>query len=305
MLKDRGTIGGDSEMPGFTGKKIAFLGGGLREVELVKALQEAGAEVSISGLKSAGGLRVLVQSPEMALDQADALILPVSGLTADGKVKESSEDGEYCITRDLLNCLKPKAAVVVGKANPYLLKLCQEAGSPLLELVDDDEFAIFNSIPTAEGALVTAIESSEVTLHSSEVYVLGYGRCGRAIARMLWGLGARVHVLDRSPVKRAQALEAGLDALDFVDIKAALANADFIFNTVPALVLTTEVLEALKSEVTIVDIASAPGGVDFAAAKALGIQAILALGLPGKYAPKTAGLILAKIVPRKLAELLS
>ena len=44
----------------------------------------------------------------------------------------------------------------------------------------------------------------------------------------------------------------------------------------------------------IIDIASAPGGVDYEAAGALGIAAKLCLGLPGKYAPKTAGEILAE-----------
>jgi dipicolinate synthase subunit A len=36
-----------------------------------------------------------------------------------------------------------------------------------------------------------------------------------------------------------------------------------------------------------------PGGVDFAAAKERGINAIWALSLPGKYAPETAGKIIA------------
>ncbi|MBO8125914.1 MAG: dipicolinate synthase subunit DpsA [Firmicutes bacterium] len=284
------------------GRKVAFLGGGLREVELAKALQDDGAEVRVSSFQAAGQIRLPMQEPKVALSGADALILPVSGVTAEGMIKEAGgEEGVYIIP-ELLALLKPGAPVVVGKTNPYLSEALEKAGCNLIELVEDDEFAVLNAIPTAEGALVVAIESSGITLAGSKCFVLGFGRCGRAISRRLLGLGAEVHVLERSGVGRALATEMGVKVHPFTDIKKELPEADFIFNTVPCLVLTTDVLEILKKEVLIVDIASAPGGVDFAAAKSLGIQAVLALGLPGKYAPKTAGQILARIVPRKIAE---
>lgn len=287
-------------MADLKGKKIAVLGGGLREAELVNALLECGAEVAVSGLTLAGQLRLAVQSPEAATENADALVLPVSGLTPEGKIKEVREGLELTVSTELLGRLKSGAPVVVGKANEWLERVARQTGCRLIELVDDDEFAILNAIPTAEGALVVAIEASTITLHGSDVFVLGYGRCGRALARVLVGVGARVHVIERSPVKRAMATEAAVNVYPFTDLKSKLRSADFIFNTVPSLVLTTDVLENLKPDCVIIDIASAPGGVDFAAAKALGIQAILALGLPGRYSPKTAGKILATIVPRKL-----
>lgn len=292
-------------MPSSTAKKIAFLGGGMREVELAKALIAAGFTVSVSGLSPVGQLRVPTCLPEEAVRDAIALILPVSGVHSDGRIKEISDENAIIITKELLVQLVPGAIVIVGKGNPYLGELCDELGFKLLELTEDDEFAILNSIPTAEGALVVAIESSIITLHGSNAFILGFGRCGRAIARMLQGIGARVHVVERNPAKRAMAVEMGLTAIPFTNLKETLVPADFIFNTVPSLVLTTEVMETLHSHVVIVDIASGPGGVDFAAAKALGIQAILAQGLPGKYAPLTAGQILAKIVPDKITEALN
>ncbi len=288
------------DMAELEGKKIAVLGGGLREAELANALLDSGAEVAVSGLRSAGQLRLAAQSPEEATEQADALILPVSGLTSEGKIKEVVEGIELTVSVELLSRLKTGAPVVVGSANQWLQQVVHQSGCRLVELVDDDEFAILNAIPTAEGALVVAIEASSITLHGSDAFVLGYGRCGRALARVLVGMGARVHVIERSPVKRAMAIESAVNAYPFTDLKSKLRAADFIFNTVPSLVLTTDVLENLKLDCVIIDIASAPGGVDFAAAKALGIQAILALGLPGRYSPKTAGKILATIVPRKL-----
>ncbi|OJT71237.1 dihydrofolate reductase, partial [Clostridioides difficile] len=48
----------------------------------------------------------------------------------------------------------------------------------------------------------------------------------------------------------------------------------------------------VSQEVTIIDIASSPGGVDYSVVKEAGINATLCLGLPGKYSPKTSGEIL-------------
>ena len=74
-----------------------------------------------------------------------------------------------------------------------------------------------------------------------------------------------------------------------------MADINFIFNTVPALVLTKDILAKAQKNVLIYDIASAPGGTDFAAARALGLQAALLPGLPGKVAPLTVGRQLAEI----------
>ena len=52
--------------------------------------------------------------------------------------------------------------------------------------------------------------------------------------------------------------------------------------------LNKERLDILKKDVLIVDLASVPGGVDFTAAKELGLNVVWALSLPSKCAPKSA-----------------
>lgn len=46
----------------------------------------------------------------------------------------------------------------------------------------------------------------------------------------------------------------------------------------------------------VIDLASAPGGVDFEAASRRGIKSIQALSIPGKVAPKTAGSIIKSTI---------
>ena len=63
-------------------------------------------------------------------------------------------------------------------------------------------------------------------------------------------------------------------------------------------------LENMAKHTVIIDLASPPGGTDFALATEMGIKTIHALGLPGKVAPVTAGRILAAFYPALLADLI-
>ena len=75
---------------------------------------------------------------------------------------------------------------------------------------------------------------------------------------------------------------------------------DFIFNTVPAPVLTKERLQGVKPEVCIIDIASRPGGTDFSYCQESSIFAKLCLGLPGIYAPKSSAGILMEVIKKTI-----
>ena len=119
---------------------------------------------------------------------------------------------------------------------------------------------------------------------------------------MLRGIGSRVTVVARSPGARARATAAGHDAAELADLARLLARAKFCFNTIPAMVVPRVAIECAAADLTIIDLASAPGGVDFAAAQELGIKAVLAPGLPGLVAPRTAGRYLAETILRILRE---
>jgi len=130
---------------------------------------------------------------------------------------------------------------------------------------------------------------------------MGFGRTGITLARVLQALGAKTTVVARNVAQLVRAEEMRLETARYSQLDIFSGQVDVIFNTVPALVLNETILSCLPTGVLIIDIASAPGGTDFDAAKKLGIKAVLAPGLPGKVAPITAGRILAKVVPRLLA----
>ena len=73
-------------------------------------------------------------------------------------------------------------------------------------------------------------------------------------------------------------------------------------NTIPHRVIEKELLQRLKKETVLVEISSAPFGIDFDSASQLGLQIIKAASLPGKVSPKTAGEIIADTVDRLIQQ---
>ena len=71
---------------------------------------------------------------------------------------------------------------------------------------------------------------------------------------------------------------------------------DVIFNTVPFWLFGRDFLEKVDSETVLIELASAPGGIDVCAAKELRSNVLWAASLPGKYAPQSAGLLIASCV---------
>lgn len=159
-----------------------------------------------------------------------------------------------------------------------------------------------NAVPTAEGAIEIAISETPVTVHGSRCLVLGYGRVGKTLSHSLLSLGAKAYVVARKYADLAQIENYGCHPLTMNDAKSRIAGFDIIFNTIPALVLDSDTLARTRKDTLIIDLASKPGGVDFEAAKQLGLNVIWALSLPGRVAPVTAGHIIKDTIINMLAE---
>lgn len=155
-----------------------------------------------------------------------------------------------------------------------------------------DKIAIKNGIATAEGAIMEAIRSSDINLHHSNCLVLGYGRCAKILAQKLQGLHAFVTVTARSEDALAYAEAAGHSSILLNNIKDHISSFDYIFNTIPSKILDIHILKLVSHHVTIIDIASAPGGIDYEYSKKHDINALLFLGIPGKVAPRSSANIL-------------
>lgn len=157
-----------------------------------------------------------------------------------------------------------------------------------------DDFALKNAFPTAEAAIMTALNENRFTLKDSKCLVCGIGRIGKALLPPLISFGAEVFAAARSTEAREYAEKLGAAALTFDNI-AEIGKVDTVFNTVPEIVLGSKELISLNPR-TLIDLASLPGGVDCKAAENLDINAIHALALPGRHFPETAARITAETI---------
>jgi dipicolinate synthase subunit A len=284
------------------GKTVAVLGGDRRMAEAVHDFLQAGAQIRLAGLPwddRFAGVRVCQTGAE-ALTGAHVAVLPVQGISGEGAVFTIKDAPNCHVDTDGLKRMARGGTVFVGIGNAYLRQACEEAGMPLVEYREADEFAIWNSVPSAEGAIQMAMEEAPFTIFGSRSVVLGFGRTGKALAMLLRGLFSEVTVVARGDLDLARIWATGHRYCSWRDLHQSVADADLLFNTVPAMVLTREVLAGAKSHLVVIDVASSPGGTDFTAAAELGINAKLAPGLPGLVAPVTAGKIIAGLIIRHL-----
>lgn len=186
--------------------------------------------------------------------------------------------------------------VICGVVSDDLYKKFMSKGINIYDFFKYEEVAIKNAIPTAEGAIMTAIEKSDKTLFGSKALVIGYGRCGKILSRTLNCIGADVWVTYRKQSDKAYIDAFGMKSIEIDELLVYASGFDFIFNTAPAPVIDREILKRISKDTIIIDLAQAPGGVDFSYAKKLNVKALYCPGIPGRTAPCTAAEILKDIV---------
>ena len=249
---------------------------------------------------TAEALRSLGHSVECTaehLAECDILLLPVP-VSRDGVTVNTAD-----IRLDTLSStVRRDCRVFCGMPRPEVSDLFFKRGIRLYDYAAREEFAVRNAVPTAEGAAEILLRTLPVTLRGARIFITGYGRCARACARLFTAMGARVTVAARRCSALAMANADGYNSVYLRELPRCIGEADAVVNTVPAPVLGETVLSAMRRSCPIVEIASAPYGVDTALAAEYGITVLPAPSLPGKVAPKTAGIIIADTVLNILRE---
>ena len=190
--------------------------------------------------------------------------------------------------------LRGAAIVVGGGAKKYF--------SEAVDLLEREDFKILNAVPSAEGAAAVAVTETDITLSGAKCVVVGFGKIGKRLSALLRAFGADVTATARKAVDFADARAAGIRIVQTRNVAAALAEADIVFNTVPYSVIGEKELSATKETAVFIELASAPGGIDKEACGRLGKKYVSALGLPGRFSPKSAGRITAEAIKNIIEE---
>ena len=281
-------------------KKIGVIGADRRLSVVGDRLAGCGYEVCLfGGINSENQKNI--SSLRACCEGAGALILPLP----------YSRDGRW------LNCPGGKSAVSVkavidearsgciifgGCFDDAFFEKAADGKIKAVDYYDSERVQILNALPTCEGAICEAISATEKTLAFSEVFVCGYGRIGSLLSEKLSLLGARVNVASLNEKSLAKARIRGFDICPLDRLKTRISEADIIFNTVPHKIISHDEAVKIKPECVYIELASAPGGIDKAYAEEKGIKIISAQGLPSKYAPVSAGEIIADFIKEKIKE---
>ena len=220
-------------------------------------------------LRRAGIALVDHPSPEVT-----HLLLDVPSFGPDGSLRGGGR------AESLLERLPPAVTVVGGNLNHPALK-----GYPVLDLLTDAGYLAQNAAITAECALQAAAPNLTAVLPECPTLVIGWGRIGKCLGRLLKSMGAEVTIAARKEADRAMLRALGFEALDTARLDDVLPRCRLIFNTVPQMLLPEDRLKACKDCVKI-DLASQAG--------MAGPDVLWARGLPGKLAPGSSGRLIAK-----------
>lgn len=279
---------------------LTVIGGDMRQVYLAERSSQDGKRVCHYALFQETECGHRADSLAQACDLAPSIICPIP-LSKNGNISQSASSQALPIEQ-LLSYLKTGQSFFAGCIPDGFKKEAMARGVRVYDLMEDTQLAFFNTLATAEGALCEAIRRSPINLHGSRCAVLGYGKCGCTLASYLKGMFCRVHVFSEQDEERARASLVADGAGDLGVFEESAGGYDFVFNTIPARVVDAGILMKMKPSVTIVDIASAPGGVDFAAAQEQGLDAVLCPGLPGRYAPSSSAGAIKEVIERILKE---
>lgn len=270
---------------------IAVIGGDRRTAFMIPFFQENGYSVISFGIQETDKENAdgRAHSLKEALDGADVI---VGGIPLE-------KEGVLEI-RELSRLIRKKHTIFGGVIPESFRQECSERDILCCDFMLVESIAVFNAVATAEGAVLEALRHKDTNIHKSESLVIGYGRCGKILSDKLKGLSACVTVCSNSQTELAVADAYGLRTLPLEQLESRAGEFEYIYNTAPALLLTEKLLEKIREDALIIDIASGSGGVDYKAAERLNITALRCPGLPGKYAGRTSAKCLTDYVLRHL-----
>ena len=267
---------------------MAIIGGDLRLAYMAPIIAEQGYSVIGYGLapgaEDTENLCSYGETLEEVVKKAEIIVAGIPLIK--GKKIFSVQEKEDLRPEYLYQYMHKGQKLFAGVIPEEYVEKCKEKEIECYDFMKDEGLAIFNAIATAEGAILEAIRNQETNLHGSKCLVLGYGRCAKVLADKLKGLSAEVTVCCRKREQLAYANAFGMDTILLQNLEEEVQKYEYIFNTIPQVILRKNILKKMRRDVLMIDLASKEGGIDYKVAQQLGLKALLCPGLPGKYAPK-------------------
>lgn len=213
---------------------------------------------------------------------ATHVLLDIPSLDGDGNLR----DGRRLTA--VLETLPERICVIGGNLESTSLQRYR-----CRDLLKNPFYTAENARITAHCAVKLAAEKLPRTLDETNVLIVGWGRIGKCLARLLAACGANVTVAARNENVRAALKSLGYGAGTPESLSGQLSRFHVLFNTAPAPVYSSQQLEVCKKGILI----------DLASVKGLDHDSVLwARGLPGIHAPESSGNLIGRTILELLKE---
>ena len=281
---------------------LTVVGGDTRMLYAAKRLEGLGYHTKMLGsplLTDESAKAFQTDAPDALGADVLVLGLPVTKNTVTVYAPFAKNDLRF---DDIYKRIRPHQRILGGMVPQEIRARMEREGAEVSDYYTDEHLLLYNALLTAEALTGILIQKLPCSVAGNPFAVVGYGRIGYYTAKLLKGLGAHVTVFARNGVQRSKAALAGMQALPLSELKTKDRTFCALVNTVPAPVVGVSELTHIGTGCLLLEAAGAPYGIDKTAASALGFAYFPAAGLPGKYAPQSAGAAIADAVHRYLRE---
>lgn len=285
LLFDFSIIGGDN--------RLSYMAENLSDMNFSVTTYKTVPNINDKKIKQANSIKEAVTSSKN-------VICPIPLTRNDKSIISKFENCELSI-KELQDNLNSNQHFFAGCIPKEFLNFANKKNIFVYDYIKDNNFSIYNSIATAEAAIAEAILSNPINMHSSNCLVLGFGKCGKLIAHKLKNLCKNVTVCARNKNDRSFANAYGYEACDIHQLNTNIKNFQYIFNTIPKIILDKEIISNVSKDSFILDITSI--GTDINACREKSINAKISLAIPGKFKPKSSAEILTNITLKTIKKI--
>jgi dipicolinate synthase subunit A len=262
-------------------KTIGIIGGDLRQRYLANVLEKP---VVFFANESINERETVIKGCNLSdvFLECDIIIAPIP-FSRDKKHVYSKYFVEVVSIESFMAKVTKENIIIGGPFNHEVLTNLKNLGATVIDITDIETFKMKNAIPTSEGVVAELIHKLDCTIHQSKGLILGYGYCGKRMAKNLNDFGASIDIYTVNPIEERAVENNGFGLIrDFLPNK----KYDFIINTIPKLLINEE--KILECTSLFIDITEA---------YQMDHDCFLKMrGIPGRFSPRTAGIIIGEIL---------
>ncbi len=226
--------------------------------------------VELNSLLNKAGYSSQIKAPK-EVNSPDILVLSVRDELSENELEE------------LFKKVPQKTLVFSGNHE----RIKRYFSGEIIDYSKNEELLEKNALLTAEATVSVFHSLTKRTARGQKIFICGYGRIGRELARIFSALGSEIFVFARRTEVKNRVEKDGYSSvlLDYA------SECDVIINTAPSVVFDSSLIAQIPKEATIIELASVCGFENRE-------RVNFALGLPGKIMPKSsARVIYDTIVP--------